>query len=155
MKSEIATSDKGMAVDIVSAFVGNNRVSVDKLPGLIEMVYKSLVDLGKESATGAQQAKEPAISVRRSVTRDYMVCLEDGKKFKMLRRHLRTTHEMTPDEYRAKWGLRGSYPMIAPGYATKRSKVAKKIGLGRASKRVGRPKRPRKISRGKRIKHAA
>ncbi len=120
-----------MAVDIVSAYVGNNTVAADQVPEVISSVFSSLSSLnGKESA-GSGEPPKPAISIRRSITPDYIVCLEDGKKLKMLKRHLRAAYNMTPDEYRAKWSLPADYPMVAPNYASQRSEFAKKIGLGR------------------------
>jgi predicted transcriptional regulator len=120
-----------MAVDIISAYVGNNNVAADQVPEVISSIYKSLSSLdGKDNASNAEPPK-PAISVRRSINPDYIVCLEDGKKLKMLKRHLRAAYNMTPEEYRAKWSLPADYPMVAPNYALQRSEFAKKIGLGR------------------------
>ena len=120
-----------MAVDIVSAYVGNNTVATDQVPDVISSVYASLSSLdGLQSEANAEPLK-PAVSVRRSVNPDYIVCLEDGKKLKMLKRHLRAAYNMTPDDYRAKWGLPADYPMVAPNYSSQRSEFAKKIGLGR------------------------
>ncbi len=120
-----------MAVDIVSAYVGNNTVATDQVPDVISSVYASLSSLdGLQSEANAEPLK-PAVSVRRSVNPDYIVCLEDGKKLKMLKRHLRAAYNLTPDDYRAKWGLPADYPMVAPNYASQRSEFAKKIGLGR------------------------
>lgn len=116
--------------DIVAAHVSNNAVSTTELPSLIETVFTKLSQLGGAAAEPAVQQK-PAVPVKKSVHDDYVVCLEDGKKMKMLKRHLKTDHDMTPDEYRAKWGLPGDYPMVAPNYARKRQELAKKIGLGR------------------------
>ncbi len=120
-----------MAVDIVSAYVGNNVVAPDQVPNVISSVFGSLSSLdGGESNSYAEPLK-PAISVKRSINPDYIVCLEDGKKLKMLKRHLRAAYNMTPDEYRKKWNLPADYPMVAPNYASQRSEFAKKIGLGR------------------------
>ncbi|MBA4043612.1 MAG: transcriptional regulator [Erythrobacter sp.] len=116
--------------DIVAAHVGNNDVSVADVPGLITNVYSALANLGKTPVV--EEAKlQPAVSIRNSVKPDYIVCLEDGKKLKMLKRYLRTNFDMTPEEYRARWGLPAEYPMVAPNYAEKRRELAKKIGLGR------------------------
>ena len=115
--------------DIVVAHVGNNSVTADDLPSLIETVYNALTGLGAVASEEAQL--EPAVSVRASVKKDHIVCLEDGKKMKMLKRHLMTDHGMTPDDYRARWNLPSDYPMVAPDYAEKRRELAKKIGLGR------------------------
>ena len=120
-----------MAVEIVSAYVGNNAVAAGQVPEIINTVYNSLNSLGGQTADGSGEALKPAVSVRRSVHPDYIVCLEDGKKLKMLKRHLRAAYGMTPDEYRAKWGLPPDYPMVAPNYAQQRSTFAKQIGLGR------------------------
>ena len=120
-----------MAVDIVAAYVSNNSVAANQVPEVISTVFGSLTALdGAASEQPAEPAK-PAVSIRRSVTPDYIVCLEDGKKLKMLKRHLRAAYNMTPDEYRSKWGLAADYPMVAPNYAAQRSEFAKKIGLGR------------------------
>ena len=120
-----------MAVEIVSAYVGNNAVAAGQVPEIINTVYNSLSTLGGQTGDGAGEALKPAVSVRRSIHPDYIVCLEDGKKLKMLKRHLRAAYGMTPDEYRAKWGLQPDYPMVAPNYAQQRSTFAKQIGLGR------------------------
>ena len=117
--------------DIVSAYVSNNSLQVAELPKLIGEVYTALQRTTTGTQEAQQEAQEPAVPVRRSVQADYIVCLEDGKKFKSLKRHLRTDHNMTPQEYRAKWGLKPHYPMVAPNYAASRSELAKKIGLGR------------------------
>jgi len=116
--------------DIVAAHVSNNDVAVDDVPGLITNVFGALSGLG-EKAEPAEERPEPAVSVRASVKPDYIVCLEDGKKLKMLKRYLRTNYDMTPEEYRARWNLPSDYPMVAPNYAEKRRDLAKKIGLGR------------------------
>lgn len=116
--------------DIVAAQVSNNSVSVEEVPALIQSIYAALASLGNEGAVSAE-APEPAVSVRSSVKREHIVCLEDGKKMKMLKRHLMTDHGMTPAEYRARWSLPSDYPMVAPAYAEKRRDLAKKIGLGR------------------------
>ena len=117
-----------MTTKVVSAYVGNNTISDVQISDVIESVYGSLEGLG----TGAHQTKQkPAVPIKRSITPDHIICLEDGKKLKMLKRYLRTTHGMSPDEYRAKWGLAADYPMVAPNYAKKRSAFAKEIGLGK------------------------
>ncbi|MGB3469746.1 MAG: MucR family transcriptional regulator [Erythrobacter sp.] len=116
--------------DIVAAHVSNNDVSVDDVPALITNVFGALAALGEEAAP-AEERPEPAVSIRASVKPDYIVCLEDGKKLKMLKRYLRTNFDMTPEEYRARWNLPSDYPMVAPNYAEKRRDLAKKIGLGR------------------------
>jgi predicted transcriptional regulator len=120
-----------LASDIVSAYVSNNPVPASELPGMIKSVHATLGSL-----TGAQQSdsltsQKPAVPVKKSITAEYIVCLEDGKKLKMLKRYLRSNYNLTPEEYRAKWGLPADYPMVAPNYAAQRSEFAKKIGLGR------------------------
>jgi predicted transcriptional regulator len=116
--------------DIVAAHVSNNNVSVEDVPALITNVYHALAGLGG-SAPVEEVQLEPAVSIRSSVKKDHLVCLEDGKKMKMLKRHLMTEHGMTPGEYRQRWGLGSDYPMVAPDYAETRRDLAKKIGLGR------------------------
>ena len=117
---------------IVSAFVSKNSVQASDLPALISNVYQSLNSLGQpQTAVEAAVDRKPAVPVKKSVTPEYIICLEDGKKLKMLKRHLNTSYNMTPDEYRAKWGLPADYPMVAPNYAKARSEMAVKIGLGR------------------------
>lgn len=116
--------------DIVAAHVSNNSVSADEVSNLITNVYSALSGLGQQPAA-EEPAREPAVSVRASVKPDYLVCLEDGKKLKMLRRYLRTNYNMSPEEYRERWNLPADYPMVAPNYAETRRELAKKIGLGR------------------------
>ena len=118
-----------LTADIVSAHVSNNSVAVNDLPQLIANVHNALNGLGAKPEE-APVRPEPAVSVRSSIKPDYIVCLEDGKKLKMLKRHLMTHYQMTPDEYRQKWGLNGDYPMVAPNYAEQRRTLAKAIGLG-------------------------
>ena len=134
MAEEVAKSEQGnvlrMAVDIVAAYVSNNTVPAAQVPEVINTIYGSLTSLDSGTEAAPEPAK-PAVSVRGSVTPDYIVCLEDGKKLKMLKRHLRAAYDMSPEEYRAKWGLAADYPMVAPNYAAQRSAFAKKIGLGR------------------------
>ncbi len=120
-----------LTTEIVSAHVGNNTVAIGDLPSVIQEVYKALQSVGRDQ--GAPERPRPAVSIKKSITADYIICLEDGKKMKMLKRHLRTTFDMTPEDYKAKWGLPSDYPMVAPNYAKKRSEFAKKIGLGKGS----------------------
>ncbi len=120
-----------MAVDVVAAYVSKNPLPAGQIPEVIHTVYSSLSQIDTQAPEVKPEAPRPAVPVKKSVTPDYIVCLEDGKKLKMLKRHLRTTYNMTPDEYRAKWGLPVDYPMVAPNYAAQRSDFAKKIGLGR------------------------
>ena len=117
--------------DIVAAHVSNNPVSVDDVPALISKVYGALTGLGQTMAPVAEEVLKPAVSIRASVKPDHIVCLEDGVKLKMLKRHLMTHYNMTPEQYRARWNLPADYPMVAPDYAEKRRELAKKIGLGR------------------------
>jgi predicted transcriptional regulator len=119
-----------LAADIVSAHVSNNSVAISDVPLLIRNVHSALVGLS-EPVSAPVVKQEPAVTVRASIKPDYIVCLEDGKKLKMLKRHLMTHYQMTPDDYRAKWNLPADYPMVAPNYAEQRRTLAKKIGLGR------------------------
>lgn len=123
-----------LTADIVSAHVSNNSVAVSDLPSLIQNIYSALNGLG-QAAPAPEEKLEPAVSIRASVKPDYIVCLEDGKKLKMLKRHLMTHYQMTPEQYRAKWGLPADYPMVAPSYAEQRRTLAKKIGLGTKRRR--------------------
>jgi predicted transcriptional regulator len=120
-----------MAVDVVAAYVSKNPLPAGQIADVIHTVFNSLSQVDVQSPELKPEAPRPAVSVKRSITSDYIICLEDGKKLKMLKRHLRTTYNMTPDEYRAKWSLPPDYPMVAPNYAAQRSDFAKKIGLGR------------------------
>jgi len=122
------------STDIVASFVGRNQIAGDTLPSLISTVFTALRDLNGVAGRGTQTLEKPAVSVRRSITPDYLVCLEDGAKLKMLKRYLRTNYKMTPEDYRAKWGLPHDYPMVAPNYAKQRSDFAKTIGLGKNSR---------------------
>ncbi len=138
---EVQNSDYlGLAVEIVSAYVSNNAMSSADLPAMIRTVHTTLVDLGKGTDT-SEPDLTPAVPVKKSVTPDYIICLEDGKKLKMLKRYLRSQYGMTPEEYRARWGLPHDYPMVAPNYAAQRSKLAKQIGLGRAGTAPARGRR--------------
>jgi predicted transcriptional regulator len=123
-----------LTADIVSAHVSNNSVAVSDLPMLINNVHNALSGLG-ERAAETPARPEPKVSIRSSIKPDYIVCLEDGKKLKMLKRYLKTNYDMTPDEYRQRWGLSADYPMVAPNYAEQRRTLAKKIGLGTKRKR--------------------
>ncbi|MBS41422.1 MAG: transcriptional regulator, partial [Rhodospirillales bacterium] len=114
-----------MAVEIVSAYVSNNDVNTSQVPELINTIYSSLHNLNGSISVNETETLKPAVSVRRSINPDYIICLEDGKKLKMLKRHLRASYGITPDEYRAKWGLPADYPMVAPNYAEQRSNFAK------------------------------
>ena len=117
--------------DIVAAYVSNNPVPVSELPGMIKSVHGTLGNLSTGAQSDSLTTQKPAVPVKKSVTAEYIVCLEDGKKLKMLKRYLRSNYDLTPEGYRAKWGLPADYPMVAPNYAAQRSEFAKKIGLGR------------------------
>ena len=125
-----------MTADVVSAYVGNNSLPTAQLADLIGAVYSSLKGLDGRAPEPKVEPAKPAVSIKKSITPDYLICLEDGKKLKMLKRHLRSTYNMTPDEYRAKWNLPPDYPMVAPNYAEQRSAFAKQIGLGRGAGRA-------------------
>ena len=119
-----------LAADIVSAYVSNNSVPASDLPGLIHEVHSALVRVTSGAVPVVAEALKPAVPAKKSITNEYIVCLEDGKKFKSLKRHLRTQYNMSPEEYREKWGLPADYPMVAPNYAQARSNLAKQMGLG-------------------------
>jgi predicted transcriptional regulator len=124
-----------LTASIVSAYLSNNPTPASEIPGLISQIHAALLRVSAgRSDTSAEPAK-PAVSVRKSMTPDYLVCLEDGKRFKSLKRHLRTQYNMTPEEYRDKWNLPADYPMVAPNYAVARSQLAKKMGLGQQRRR--------------------
>ena len=126
-----------MTANVVSAYVANNVLPANQLSDIIATVFSSLQSLGSGQVEPRPELMRPAISIKKSITPDYLVCLEDGEKLKTLKRHLRTTYDLTPDEYRAKWGLAPDYPMVAPNYAAQRSAFAKEIGLGRGSTKRG------------------
>ena len=123
-----------MTSNIDSAYVAHNPVPVGDLPKLIEKVHATLAEIGSGDGVEQKPDLKPAVPVRRSITDDHLVCLEDGKKFKSLKRHLRTRYDMSPEEYREKWNLPADYPMVAPNYAKQRSDLARKMGLGQAKK---------------------
>lgn len=120
-----------MVVDVVAAYLSNNQVATSQIPEVINSVFNSLDSLENNQPEAPVESQKPATSIRKSVTPEYIICLEDGKKLKMLKRHLRTNYNMTPEEYRTKWQLPPDYPMVAPNYAKQRSEFAKSIGLGR------------------------
>ena len=124
-----------LAADIVSAYVSNNAVVASELPNLITEVHSALSRVVGQPAAAPSEPQKPAISAKRSVTSDYIICLEDGKRFKSLKRHLRAKFNMSPEQYREKWGLAADYPMVAPAYAAERSRLAKAAGLGQQRKR--------------------
>jgi predicted transcriptional regulator len=125
-----------MAATIVSAYVSANELPPQELPRLIQTVYSALRDVASATPTTQESSQEPAVAIKKSVTADFIICLEDGKKFKSLKRHLRTRYAMSPDEYRVKWGLPHDYPMVAPNYAKERSNLAKRMGLGQGRRAV-------------------
>ncbi|MGB6086056.1 MucR family transcriptional regulator [Parvibaculum sp.] len=124
-----------MTAEIVSAYVGHNSVGPDEIPNLIHRVFAALSEAALGGSAAEAQQAEPAVPIRKSITPDYIICLEDGKKFKSLKRHLRTHYNLSPEEYREKWGLPRDYPMVAPNYAQARSRLAKKMGLGQSGQR--------------------
>jgi predicted transcriptional regulator len=124
-----------MTTDVVAAYVSNNSLPTAQLSEVIGAVFQSLKALDGHAGEAKSEPLKPAVPIRKSITPDFLVCLEDGKKLKMLKRHLRSTYNMTPDGYRQKWGLPADYPMVAPNYAEQRSEFAKKIGLGRGASR--------------------
>ena len=120
-----------LTTQIVAAYVRNNSVAISKIPAVIEFVYKTLSSLDDVDQAAANAKQKPAVPIEKSVTANYLICLEDGKKLKMLKRHLRTFHGLRPEDYRSKWGFSPDYPMVAPNYSKQRSALAKKIGLGK------------------------
>ena len=126
-----------LTAEIVSAYVSNNTVPAVDIPGLISQVHGALSRVSSGGGMAAIEAAKPAVSLKRSVTPEFIVCLEDGKKFKSLKRHLRTQYNMTPEQYREKWNLPPDYPMVAPNYAAARSELAKQMGLGQQRRRRG------------------
>ena len=138
--TENDTSSLELVSNLVSAYVSNNTLPPSEIPHLIETVHGAL----KSQDQTASSPPEPAVPIKKSVTPNYVICLEDGKKLKMLKRHLRNAFDMSPDEYRQRWGLPGDYPMVAPEYAARRSELAKKIGLGR---KAGQKVRARKVAK--------
>lgn len=133
-----------MTADIVSAYVGNNSVSAEALPTLIASIHAALSGVSAGPVEPEPEPKEPAVPIRKSINPDFLICLEDGRKFKSLKRHLRTKYDMSPEEYRAKWGLPKDYPMVAPNYAKARSELAKQMGLGQGGRKPARTPRPKK-----------
>src|SRR4051794_31914120 len=145
-----------LAADIVSAYVSNNSVPTSELPALLQSIHTALTTTTKGQVQESAPALNPAVPVKKSITPDYIVCLEDGKKFKSLKRHLRTTYDLTPEQYRIKWDLPRDYPMVAPNYAKARSELAKTMGLGQqraaaktalTSEKVTAPVRKKRVSK--------
>ena len=134
-ESSIASNYIELAADIVSAYVSNNSVPSSELPALINEVHNALLRVTSGVAPVVVEALKPAVPAKKSITNDYIICLEDGKKFKSLKRHLRTQYNISPEEYREKWGLPADYPMVAPNYAKARSQLAKQMGLGQQRRR--------------------
>jgi predicted transcriptional regulator len=124
-----------LTASIVSAYVSNNATTAAEIPGLISQIHAALQRVANGGSDAALEPAKPAVSVKKSMTPDYLVCLEDGKRFKSLKRHLRTQYNMSPEQYREKWGLPSDYPMVAPNYAVARSQLAKKMGLGQQRRR--------------------
>ncbi|HEV7229137.1 MucR family transcriptional regulator [Brevundimonas sp.] len=127
-----------MTADMFSAYVSNNTVSPDGVAALIGSIHATMTQLSTGAVEPEPENKEPAVPIRKSITPDYLICLEDGRKFKSLKRHLRTKYDMSPEEYRAKWGLAKDYPMVAPNYAKARSDLAKQMGLGQGGRKPAR-----------------
>jgi predicted transcriptional regulator len=125
----------GLTAEIVSAYVSNNSVPAAEIPALISQVHTALARVSSNRGEFIADSARPAVTVKKSITPDYIVCLEDGKKFKSLKRHLRTQYNITPEQYREKWGLPTDYPMVAPNYAAARSQLAKQMGLGQQRRR--------------------
>jgi len=138
MNDKVASNYIELTAGIVSAYVSNNAVAAGDISSIISQVHSALLRVSNGAADGAGEPMKPAIAVKKSITPDYLVCLEDGKKFKSLKRHLRTQYNMTPELYREKWGLPPDYPMVAPKYAEARSQLAKQMGLGQQRKRRAR-----------------
>ena len=141
-----------MTADIVASYVSNNSVAAADLQGLIQQIHKALTGVAEGAAEPAPpEVLSPAVSIRKSITPDHLICLEDGRKFKSLKRHLRTKYDLSPEAYRAKWKLPKDYPMVAPNYAEARSNLAKQMGLGQGGRRAPAPAaptrgRPRKVA---------
>lgn len=126
----------GLVADIVSAYVSNNSVPASDLASLIATTHSAITGLGAPPASALEERPAPAVAIKRSITPEFLICLEDGKKFKSLKRHLRTAYDMSPEDYRARWGLPPDYPMVAPAYAEARSTLAKKMGLGQQRRKT-------------------
>ena len=125
----------GLTANIVSAYVSNNTVTANDIPGLINQIHAALLRVTTGQGEASTEPLKPAVPIKRSITPEHIICLEDGKKFKSLKRHLRTQYNMTPEQYREKWGLAADYPMVAPNYAAARSQLAKQMGLGQQRRR--------------------
>lgn len=141
MAENTSSNHMKLAVDIVSAFVSNNSVPTSELPSLIASVHAALRTVANGGAQTVTEELKPAIPIKKSITPDFITSLEDGRRYKSLKRHLRTSHNMTPDQYRAKWGLPADYPMVAPNYAKARSELAKSMGLGQKRRNAAKQRR--------------
>jgi predicted transcriptional regulator len=128
----------GMTADIVAAYVGANSVEPGELPALIQNVHRAMINVAAGAEAVEAAPKDPAVPIKKSITADFLICLEDGRKFKSLKRHLRTKYNMSPEDYRTKWGLAKDYPMVAPNYAKARSELAKQMGLGQGGRQAAR-----------------
>lgn len=137
--SEESSTALALSADIVSSFVANNSVSANDLPGLIQTIYKTISEISTGAPVETAPTQAPAVSIRKSVGTDFIICLEDGRKFKSLKRHLRSKFNLSPEEYRAKWGLPKDYPMVSPAYAASRSAIAKASGLGQGGRQADKP----------------
>jgi predicted transcriptional regulator len=124
-----------LTADIAAAYVSNNTIQASDVPAVIQTIYRALASVGSTAAAPAPEPQKPAIPIKKSITPDFLICLEDGRKFKSLKRHLRTKYDMTPEQYRAKWSLPKDYPMVAPNYAAARSNLAKQSGLGQGGRK--------------------
>jgi predicted transcriptional regulator len=156
MTDQQNTNDLNLIADIVSAYVSNNPLPLAELPNLINSVAATVRSVRTGNSAEAEQPKQqPAVPIKKSITPDYIISLEDGKKFKSLKRALATRYGLTPDEYRQKWGLPRDYPMVAPNYAAARSELARKMGLGRKPKEAAQPEPARKRGRRKKVETAA
>ncbi len=129
-----------LTADIAAAYVSNNTVQASDVPSVIQTIYRALAGIGASAAAPAPEPQKPAVPLKKSITPDFLISLEDGKKYKSLKRHLRTQYNMSPEDYRAKWGLAKDYPMVAPNYAASRSALAKSMGLGRGGAAKAAPK---------------
>ena len=137
-----------LTADIAAAYVSNNTVQASDVPAVIQTIYRALASVGSTAAAPLPEPQKPAVPIKKSITPDFLVSLEDGKKYKSLKRHLRTQHNMSPEDYRAKWGLPKDYPMVAPNYAASRSALAKSMGLGRGgAAKPAKPAKPAKAAR--------
>jgi predicted transcriptional regulator len=141
MNEKIAPDYMELAAEIIAAFVSNNSVPSSELPALIGNVHGALKNVSSRSQQAIPEELRPAVAIKKSVSPDHITCLEDGKKFKSLKRHLRTAYDMTPDQYRAKWDLPADYPMVAPNYAKARSELAKNMGLGQRRRNSAKQRR--------------